>query len=386
MRHVSKLSLVALVALSLTGCPALRGRGAGGGGGGGGGGTSGSLAACSGDFGATHAAAKIESFLRAASAFEAAASGLERDLVGGCQRAGRALGMSEADLAPAPGPEGLRAVCGAVATRLRSEIDALRAQAGVTLTVEARPPHCEVSVDAYASCVAECEAQVDPGAVELTCEGGELRGHCDATCTGRCAADVTATCSGVCEGRCEGTCSARAADGSCAGACDGTCHGACVVEGEASCTGECRGGCSVAYREPYCTGRVRRPNVSGRCQASCDAHVEAEARCTPGEAHVALTGGLDADGQARLARVQEALRDGVSAVLSLRARAERLRTSATEMAEIAPTLPESAAAVGIGASLCATAASGAVVQSMASVSVSVEVSVSFSASASASVR
>jgi hypothetical protein len=373
------LSLLLVLTLALTGCPA-RGRGAGGRGGGSGG----SMGGCNRDFGATAAAAKLESFFAATLAWQDAAMSVQRDLVTACQTTGRALGMPEADLADSGGTEGLRIVCSAVETRLRSEMAALRDASHAEFQVDSRPPHCEVSVDAYGSCMAECEATVDPGSVEITCEGGEIRGSCDAQCTGRCAVQVDASCSGTCEGSCEGTCSARNADGSCAGTCDGTCHGSCVVEGQASCTGECRGGCSVQYREPYCTGQIRRPTASARCRASCDARIEATARCTPGETHVSMSGGLDAEGQARLARVQAAIQGGVSQILALRTRVERLRTSGAEIVRAAPEIPSSAAAVGINAVVCATAAAAAVADASASISVSVEVSVSVSGSVSAS--
>jgi hypothetical protein len=334
---------------------------------------------CGGDFGSSHAAAKLESFFAATIAFEAAAADAQQDLIGACQRAGRALGMAEADLTGS-GTDGLRLVCGNVERELRSAIASLRAS--YTIEVDAQPPHCEVSVDAYGSCMAECEAEVDPGSVDITCEGGELRGTCDATCTGRCAASVNGSCSGTCEGACSGTCAARNADGSCAGACDGTCNGTCVVEAQASCSAECRGGCSVEYREPYCTGRVRRPTASARCRASCDARIEATARCTPGETNVSIDGGMDAASTARFAQVQAAIRDGVSGILAVRARVERLRTAGTEIVRIAPEVPEAAATVSIGAVACATAAAGACVDAASSVSVSFEVSVSVSASAS----
>lgn len=373
------LVLSALALLSLTGCPP-RARGAGGGGGGGGGG---SLASCAGDFGATHAAAKIEAFLSAVIAWNDAAMGMQRDLLRACQSTGRTLGMPEAELS-GEGTDGMRTVCGAVQARLRAEIAAVRDSAGGSITLDARPPSCEVSVDAYANCMAECEATVDPGSVEITCEGGELRGYCDAECHGSCAVHVEARCSGTCEGECDGTCSARNASGACAGTCDGTCNGHCVTRGTASCAGECRGGCSITYREPYCTGRVRRPTASARCRASCDARVEASARCTPGETHINVTAGLDADGQARLARLQAALRDGVSDILTIRTRVERLRDAGAEIVRLAPEIPNSAAAVGLNAALCATAAAGAVANASASISVSVEVSVSMSASVSGS--
>ncbi len=340
------------------------------------------MGGCDRDFGATHAAAKLEEFFAATLAFQDAAMGIERDLVSACQVTGRALGMSDAEMS-ANGDD-LEHMCSTVDTRLRSEMDAVRGSGHAEFQVDSNPPHCEVSVDAYSNCMASCEATVDPGAVDLQCEGGEIRGQCDAQCTGSCAVQVDAACSGTCEGSCEGTCSARNADGSCAGQCDGTCHGSCVASAQASCQGECRGGCSVQYREPYCTGTIRRPSASARCTASCDAHVEAHARCTPGETHVSMSGGLDADGQARLARVQAAIHDGVSQILTIRTRVERLRSAGAAIVQSAPAIPESAAAVGINAVVCATAAAGAIAGASSSVSVSFNVSVSLSASVNGS--
>jgi hypothetical protein len=367
----------------LAGCPALRGSGAGGRRTSSGGGTVG--AKCRGDFGATNAAAKIEAFLGAAAEFGDAAIEIQNDLLGACQRMGRALGVAEADLA-GTGSDGVRDVCGVVNERFRSELQAIRAASSVQVTVETRPPHCEVSVDAYAQCAAECEANVDPGSIEIQCEGGELRGRCSGSCTGRCAVEVTGQCSGVCEGMCDGRCTQTAADGSCAGTCEGTCRGDCVVEASASCQGECRGGCSVEFQEPYCTGEVRPASVSARCRASCEARVEAHARCEPGEARMTVSGGVDPAMQPRVEAVQTAVREGLGAILTMRARLERMTTAGRQIARIAPELPNAAATVGIGAVACATSAAGAVAESMSSVSVSLEVTVSISASASVSSR
>ena len=350
--------------------------------GGGGGGDTASMGGCDRDFGATAAAANLETFFAATLAWQDAAMGIQRDLLSACQVTGQALGMTQAEM-NANG-DGLEPLCAAVDTRLRAEITSLRNASHTELHVDARPPHCEVSVDAYSSCVAQCEATVDPGAVEITCEGGELRGQCDAECTGHCAVQVDAACTGTCDGSCEGTCAARNADGSCAGHCDGTCHGSCVADAHASCQGECRGGCSVQFREPYCTGTVRRPSASAHCTGSCQAHVEATARCTPGETHVAMTGGLDADGQARLVRVQAAIHDGISQIQTIRTRVERLQSAGAEIVRMAPEIPQSAAAIGINAVVCATAAAGAVADASSSVSVSFNVSVSLSASVNGS--
>ena len=371
MRHVT-LGLTLLLALVVSCGPIARGgRGSGGGGGG-----RTSMASCGGDFGATHQAAKIEAFFLATARFQDAAFEAHDQLLAACRSTGLALEMSEAELTG-----DLRTVCTAANDRLASELASLRAT--YTVRVEAQPPHCEVSVEAYGSCMAECEAEVDPGQVQITCDGGELRGYCDAQCQGSCAADVSGQCSGTCEGACAGTCSAYAADGSCAGACDGNCQVRCVVSAQASCQGECRGGCSVEYREPYFTGRVRRPSASARCRASCDARVEAEARCTPGQANIAIEGGLDAEQQARLARVQRAMREGVSAILGLRERVQRLQRNGAEIIRLAPEIPQAAMAVSLNAVACATAAAAATAEASSKITVSVEVSVSFSASVNA---
>lgn len=378
MNRTSKLGtslLIAGLALSLSGCGAAYRRGGGGGGGS-------ASAACNGDFGTTSAAQKIEMFLRATNEFHEAAFAIAGDLQSTCQRMGVALGMSDAELTAQGGDVG--AVCRTMNGRLRDEMTAMRSQSQVRVDVQARAPHCEVSVDAYAGCVAECEARVTPGQVDLRCEGGEIRGYCDAQCSGSCAVDVQASCSGVCEGACEGTCSATAADGSCAGQCQGTCHGRCVVSGQASCQGECRGGCSVEYREPYCTGTVRAPEVSSRCQASCDARVEAQARCTPGEMTMNVSGLSDPALVARVDRVRAAIHEGAASILAIRTRTERLRDSGRAIVEIAPGLPEAAATVSIGAVACASAAAASTAEAMSSVSVSVDVSVEVSASFSAS--
>ena len=331
------------------------------------------MAACGGDFGTTSAAAKLETFFDATARFHESAFAAQGELLAACQRTGRALGMSDAELSGE-----LPTVCAAANDRLRSEMAAIRSN--TTMTVDSEPPRCEVSVEAYGGCMAECEVQVDPGEVQITCEGGEIRGSCDAQCQGGCAVDVSGQCSGTCEGACQGTCATRNADGSCAGQCDGTCEGRCVASAQASCQGECRGGCSVAYREPYCTGTLRRPTASARCRAACDARIEAQARCTPGHTNISVQGGLDAENQARVERVQLAMREGVSAILALRERVSRLSDAGAEIVRTAPSIPGAAASVSIGAVACATAAAASCAESAGSLSVSVEVTVSFSAS------
>lgn len=334
---------------------------------------------CRGDFGAGAAAQKLEAFMATTYAYSQAANDVQRTLLDSCRSMGRELGMDQAELA-GTGPEATRRVCHVVSERLQSEMEAIRATAAIAVDVQTQPPRCEVSVDAYARCAATCEVEVEPGSVDIQCQGGELRGRCSAECSGRCALDVNARCEGFCEGMCQGTCAARAEDGSCAGACDGTCRGRCVTEVTGGCSGECRGGCSVEWQEPYCTGSITPPNVSADCRAACDARMDAEVNCQPGQVEVTIDGELEADMAERAARVRAAIRTGAGTILTLRARLQRLRRSGEQVLRLARDLPGAVGNIGVGAAACAAASIEVLRASTMSVSVSVEVSVEVSGS------
>ncbi|NIR59503.1 MAG: hypothetical protein GWO02_08260, partial [Gammaproteobacteria bacterium] len=217
--------------------------------------------------------------------FAAAADDVSRTLETACVDMGRELGVPDAEMQGNADHPRVKVACDAVAAKIQSEMTAFR-EANITMIVEHEPPKCEVSVDAYADCVAECEVDYQPGEVSMECEGGEIRGTCSAECTGTCAVDVNAECSGTCEGTCsggcsgtcqgacDGECSAHDSEGQCNGSCSGTCEGTCdagcqgtcegqcVAEASGQCSGECRGGCSVEWQEPRCTGTVRAPEAS----------------------------------------------------------------------------------------------------------------------------
>lgn len=343
---------------------------------------------CSGDFGASAEARRIESFLRAAAEFHAAAIDAEVDLRTTCRDMGVALGMDDAEIfagaSSREGTVGLRAACANVETRIDLELAVIRAAAAVSVTLDVRAPRCDVSVDAYASCVAECEAILDPGSVDVVCEGGELRGTCAAQCTGSCALEVDVACAGTCEGICDGTCSAHDADGQCAGACEGTCHGECVVSSTASCAGECRGSCSVELTEPYCTGDLRAPMASIDCSADCDARVAARVACEPGDVNLAIAGATSADARARADRLVAAFAAGARSALELRARASILASSGSVLVATASSVPSDAVAISAGAFACATAAALDVAAAASSLVVSVDVSVHVSGTIHAS--
>ncbi len=384
--------LIALV----TSCKSLGGSGASGLGDISGGGNSMS-AECMGDFGTSAAAARVEAFMQGAAAFESSAHGLQDFLLDTCKAMARELGTSTSG--------DLRSVCKAAADQLSAELRGLRANANLSIDVVTTPPVCEVSMEAYANCAAECDASVDPGGAELECEGGEIAGQCEAKCEGSCVAEVSgscegscegtcsAGCSGTCNGTCEGKCSATAKDGSCKGKCQGTCHGtcsagckgscegSCAVKGKASCDGECRGGCSVAYKEPRCTGKVKPPSASADCNASCDAKVGAEAECKPGRAEVVIQGEVGSNLEAKIARVRAAIAAGWSGLLAVKLRLERIGANGKALIKAATKVP--ALKVSLDAANCVKGSIDILKGALQSVTVSTEVSVSASASVSA---
>ncbi|MDH5490738.1 MAG: hypothetical protein OEY14_02070 [Myxococcales bacterium] len=391
-----------IVGLGLVGCPPGTGLPSGGGVPGGGGGSGGELSSeCQGDFGAGEAAMKLEGFLVATARFAHAAADLEESLKASCVTIGRELGMSGGELSGSQA-----AVCGAVSNKLRDEITSLRAEAAVRIDIVAQPPRCEIRVDAYASCAAECDVNVEPGELSIECEGGEISGQCSAECSGQCNVEVSGRCEGSCEGSCsggcsgtctgscEGTCSATGADGQCNGSCTGTCHGTCSagcsgscegecwVSGQASCSGECRGGCSVEYTEPRCSGTVRPPEVSADCRASCDARMQAEAECEPGQVEVVISAGGDVD-EAKLNRIRSALSTGYAQLLAVGEKLRRLQSTGQALRQAGSNLG-GVGSLGLRAGACVTEAVSLLPSAMASMTASVQVQVSFSASVSAS--
>lgn len=363
-------------------------------------------AECRGDFGANASARKLEAFLTATNTFVTTANELEGELYEACGRMGRDLEIPEAEMQPTGQVPRVKAACERVAQQIQADMQAIGASgAGIRVDVEATPPVCEVRVDGYARCAGECDASFDPGEAHIECEGGELRGSCTAECRGSCSVQASGSCSGSCEGTCsggcsgscqgvcEGTCATRGADGQCNGRCEGTCRGTCtagcsgscegqcVAEVTGSCQGECRGGCSVEFQEPRCTGTVRPPRVEAECQASCDARLEAEAECRPGQARVNIAGGLSPEAEAKAARLRAAFEHGYGSILAAAKKLERLGRAGRAMIQIGGEVPGAVASLGLAAGACATQAVALLPQATAKVTVSVEVSASLSASA-----
>lgn len=328
---------------------------------------------CSGDLGATAAAQKVEAFVGSAAAFHQSATELNNGLRDGCMQIATALEIPQSELSGGEGPEGTRRICERASRQLREEITSLRASGHLSMRLDVQPPRCDVSVDAYGRCAADCDVNYRPGSAEIRCEGGELRGTCSAQCTGSCAVEVNGTCNGTCEGQCSAT--------DAQGRCTGTCQGRCVAQASGSCGGECRGGCSVAFTEPRCTGRVQPPQMNADCRAACDARLSAQASCQPGRAVLAIDGAVASDLEARVRRVRAALGSGFGAVLMVKERVERTARTGEALARAIAELPSAAQGVGVAAVACAASSVAAVTESVASVNVSVQVSVQVSASA-----
>lgn len=369
------------------------------------GGVSGS---CSGDFGATAEAQRLEAFIAASVAFSGQVESLDNDLRSTCTSMARDLGIADAELQPMAGQTATQAACDRVAREIATSVTAIRAEAGVQLYVEYQPPVCTVNVQAYSDCVAQCDVTYMPGMSTLQCEGGELRGTCSATCSGRCAVSASGmcagscegtcsgSCTGVCQGQCEGTCMTRDAHGNCNGqcmgtcrgtcsaGCTGTCMGSCVAMASGMCSGECRGSCSVAFMEPRCTGTVTPPMANADCTASCDARVNADARCTEPSARLALTGTVTVNAM-RAERLRTAIQNHYGRLLQLNGRLVAIGRSTTTLVQASTRVPSAVGSLGLLAGTCATQAANAVTQAVSRVQVSAQVSVRVTASVSGTV-
>ncbi len=268
-------------------------------------------------------------------------------------------GKIDAELAAIAASAGLEGGAGA---NFSGELQAaLRAEFGLAgdISVDFQPPRCEVSAKATVEATARCDASVDPGSVEASCEGkcevdpgevdleasceGEAQAEltctgtapnmqCDGQCTGTCELTAAASCEGTCNGTCNGTCSVENTDGSCAGECDGTCEGKCELEAGGSCSGSCTGSCEYTPGEAgceagakaeveckvegsaeppkvncsgSCSGEVTPPSASAECEANAKAEAEVNAECYPPSVGVSYelvaTGNAQADLEARLA-------------------------------------------------------------------------------------
>jgi hypothetical protein len=281
------------------------------------------------------------------------------------------------------------------------------------LAVSVVPPRCAVDMSAMADCVAQCDASVEPGSVDVQCEKGKLAGTCEAQCSGTCEISGSAKCEGTCRGACDaqfsgrcggackGTCDGAAVDGAaCAGrcvgscsanaegSCGGRCSGECQLSAAATCRGTCHGECSVEMKAPRCEGKMTPPKASAECNAKCETKLQAEVRCSPARVAVRIDGSANA---AAAARLKAAVEKNLPAVLEI---AVGMRDQALSVAGNVRTVIEGvqvairgiqgAPEAGARLAACVATPFSSAIQAAASVQANVRVSVDVQASASAS--
>jgi hypothetical protein len=356
---------------------------------------------------------RVKAGLSAAANLEKLAVRIEGQVASACGGLAKDLGATDAQLTPKePGPGKRAEAACSVAAGLLGEY---KAKVQGTLSVRAQPPRCSASMDAMADCAARCDANVQPGQVDVRCEGGELSGRCGGQCQGTCTVEGGARCegscsgqctgacdagfSGRCDGACEGKCDGQTASGKCAGTCEGKCGGgasgscsgtckgqcsaACEMQASGQCEGTCTGQCSVEMEAPKCTGNVEPPRMSAECEANCDAEVSANVECTPGRVDVSIQG---ADAQAA-ARLRTALSNNLPQLLEvtvgLRGAAEEVVGSVQTSLQGLQAVVQSGAEAALKVGPCVAAALQAQARATATINVSIEASASASASANA---
>lgn len=348
--------------------------------------------------------AQVQAGLAAAVELEGFADKLDAELEVACGGLATDLGASGEW---ADGPSACKAAASAMAD-VRGKLGG-----GVKIALAVEPPRCAASLDAMAQCVAECDASVDPGSVEVECEPGKLSGSCDAECSGSCTVDAGAKCEGTCKGSCDasfsgtcggecsGKCDGKRVDGvACAGKCEGkcsaqaegscggSCSGTCELKAAGKCEGTCTGSCSAQMKAPKCEGKVEPPKASAECNAQCETKVSANLECTPAKVAVVIDGAADA---ALAAKYKTALQTHLPAILKVAiGMKDQALSVAGNVKDVAGGVQASIKAlkgspqVGARLTACVAAPFKAAFDAAASIKANVDVSVEVKASASVS--
>ncbi|AKT40902.1 hypothetical protein [Chondromyces crocatus] len=295
--------------------------------------------------------AKIVTFVQAAKDMAAVSAAVEAEVAATCRRMGADLGIPPMQMRARQGTGGdATGACEPVT----ATIDQILGQ-GMQLQITVTPPSCQADVQAEARCSGTCDVQVDPGQIVAQCEPGRLSGYCQGRCTGRCE--------GRCMGQCRGQCSAYDAQGRCVGQCAGECDGGC----DATCHARCEGN----WQAPRCEGSVRPPSVDAECQASCKAHADVRASCTPVGVNVWGTANTD-----MALRLGHTLQANLPALLHAElALGRRLLQDAQVVVKVGAQIPNVVGQAGAQALACA----GAATDAAASASLRLQVSVRASA-------
>jgi hypothetical protein len=377
-----------------------------------------------------------KAFVEASADFVGLVGGMETSVFHACVGIATDLGASPADwTSKTTLDDQTTAACNDAQTRINA-ILAEDAGATVACTVGVTGGGCTVQADAEAKCEGQCTGSTsctppdvtvscDPGdlsvvcgascAVNAVCEGtvdvaATCQGTCSADCTGEC--DVTATqptvhCEGSCAGSCTGQCDGSPASGTtCSGDCSGRCNGNCVYMGpktsahcegtcKGTCTGDCkldanasvmcgvnvrcRGGCSVTGTAPQCEGKVKpaKCTTDMNCQASCQAHAELQATCTPPIATVECDGSASTDIQKLIATLQTNLPILVQVIQT---QGPLAVSAGAQVASTATAFASTLGSVTGKALACAGTAISKTADASASLNVSVSVSVMVSGS------
>jgi hypothetical protein len=295
---------------------------------------------------------KVRAFVTAAKDVVAVAAHIEAEIADSCRRIGADIGMSPAEMAARNEPGGQASgACEALAAR----IDAIM-RTGVQFSAQVTPPRCTANAQAEASCSGACNVEVTPAEIVARCEPARLSGYCQGRCSGQC--------DGRCSGQCNGQCSARDAQGNCAGTCSGQCYGTC----DATCHARCEG----QWQAPRCEGSVQGPSADAECNASCRAHANVNASCTP--ALVNVVANQNADIALRLVNsLRVHLPRLVYAEIAL---AKRLAGDVQVVGQVGAQLPRIIGQAGAHALTCVAAAADASATASARINVSVRASAS----------
>lgn len=301
--------------------------------------------------------AKIRAFLQASKDLTGVSVQIEATAAEACRRMGNDLGIPAAQMAPRNEPGGAASgACGAVS----AQIDAILRQ-GVGVTVQMTPPQCQASAQAAANCSGSCSATLSPGEIVARCEPGKLAGQCSGRCTGQCE--------GRCNGDCQGQCSAKDAQGRCVGQCQGTCSGSCDATCHARCDGQ--------WQAPRCEGRITGPSADAECDASCKAHAEVNASCSPAVVAVRPNGANEA-----VMRLAATLQANLPALLHAQiALGQRLSANAQVIGQVGAQLPRIVGNAGLHAMACIAGAAKMTASASAKINVSVQASASVSGKA-----
>lgn len=326
---------------------------------------------------------ELKGFLEAAYHVKQLSVETEKSLIAACAELGQALGVDELQLKAEPADgAGAEKVCTVVSEKIKSMVNAAGDAKLVVTIIE---PKCNIGVEEMLACFNECGSPVDPGAVDASCEGGEISGQCDAECKGSCTVEASASCTGACDGNCTGKCDGKPLTDAeiCGGKCEGKCDAACKATAKGKCEGTCSGGCSATVKAPQCSGTFKPPSVDLRCQVSCGSKAYKMVKCTAPRVKVHAEAKLKTD----IGKLIKALETSLPKIIDIQLNlGKQALAQATALAAYAVKMPDLATAGGTQGLMCIGTATDVGQKAMASIKASVGVSVNVSVSVKGSAK